>query len=367
MAVDRHAVRRKKLLRKLKEEKLPGMLVTNELNVTWLTGFRGDSTWLLVSPKECILISDSRYTTQIENECPGLEMHIRSNRVKMPDALAEVLKQTKLHTLAYESDHLTVDTFQELSSAVKLVELVEFPGVLIDLRAVKDPAEILEIRNAIDHAERGHAVLRASLLPGQSELEIAHNLEHTMRGFGAVGVAFAPIIAVGRQAALPHARPGNLKVSDADLLLTDWGAESAGGYRSDLTRTYMTGKKITKKFAKIYEVVLKAQLEAIGKIRPGAKCVDIDHTARKVIDQAGYGKYFGHGLGHGIGLNIHENPRFSPISEDVLEPGMVVTVEPGIYQPDWGGIRIEDDVLVTKDGFEVLTSVPKSLEDTLIG
>jgi Xaa-Pro aminopeptidase len=367
MTVDRYAARRRKLLRKLKEEKLPGMLVTNETNVTWLTGFRGDSTWLLISPKDCILLSDSRYTTQIENECPGLDIHIRSNRVKMPHAAEEVLKKTKLSTLAYESDHLTVDTFQELSSAVKLVELVEFPGVLIDLRAVKDRSEIQEIRDAIDQAERGHAVLRASLLPDQTELEIAHNLEHSMRGFGAVGVAFDPIIAVGPQAALPHARPGNLKVSDADLLLTDWGAESAGGYRSDLTRTYVTGKSISKKFAKVYEVVLKAQLAAISKIRPGARCVDIDTAARKVIDQAGYGKYFGHGLGHGIGLNIHENPRLSPISEAVLEQGMVITVEPGIYLPDWGGIRIEDDVLVTKDGHEVLTSVPKSLEDTLIG
>jgi Xaa-Pro aminopeptidase len=367
MAADRYAARRKKLLRKLKEEKLPGMLVTNETNVTWLTGFRGDSTWLAISPKDCILISDSRYTTQIENECPGLDMHIRSNRVKMPDAAAEVLKKTKLKTVAYESDYLTVDTFQELSGAVELTEFVALPKVLIDLRAVKDATEIQEIRDAIDQAERGHAVLRASLLPEQTELEIAHNLEHSMRGFGAVGVAFDPIIAVGRQAALPHARPGNLKVSDSELLLTDWGAESAGGYRSDLTRTYVTGKKITKKFAKVYEVVLAAQLEAIGRIRPGSKCVDVDSAARNVIDQAGYGKYFGHGLGHGIGLDIHENPRLSPISKEVLEPGMVVTVEPGIYLPDWGGIRIEDDILVTKDGHEVLTSVPKCLEDVLIG
>lgn len=366
MPADRYVLRRKKLLRKLKQENLPGMLVTNETNVTWLTGFRGDSTWLLISPKDCLLISDSRYTTQIENECPGLDMHIRSNRVKMSDAAAEVLKKIRLSTLAYESDYLTVETFQEISSALKLVELVPLPGVLVDLRAVKDASEIQEIRDAVDQAQRGHAVLRASMTPEQTELEIAHNLEHSMRGFGAVGVAFAPIIAVGRQAALPHARPGNRKISDADVLLTDWGAESAGGYRSDLTRTYFTGKKISQKFAKIYSVVLDAQLAAIDKIKPGANCVDIDAAAREVIEQAGYGKYFGHGLGHGIGLNIHENPRFSPISEGVLESGMVVTVEPGIYLPDWGGIRIEDDVLVTKNGHEVLTSVPKSLEEALI-
>ena len=343
------------------------MLVTNETNVTWLTGFRGDSTWLVISPKDCILISDSRYTTQIENECPGLDMHIRTNRVQIHEAASEVMQKTHLRTLAYESDYLTVSAFEKISTAFKSQELIPLPGVLVDLRAVKDATEIQEIRDAVEQAERGHAVLRASILPDQTELEIAHNLEHSMRGFGAVGVAFDPIIAVGTQAALPHARPGTRKVSEADVLLTDWGAESTGGYRSDLTRTYLTSGKMTKKFEKIYTVVLKAQLAAIKKIRPGAKCSDVDRAARKSIDNDGYGKYFGHGLGHGIGLNIHENPRFSPLSEDILEPGMVVTVEPGVYLPEWGGIRIEDDVLVTKDGHEVLTSVPKFLEDTLIG
>jgi len=367
MAKDIYAARRRKLLRKLKSEKLGGMLVTHELNVTWLTGFRGDSTWLIISRDDCILISDSRYTTQIENECPGLDMNIRSNKVSIVDATAKVLNGLDIQSLAYESDYLTVQTFEEISSAVDSVELAPLPKVLIELRAVKDASEIQEIRDAVEQAERGHAVIRASLLPGQTELEIAHNLEHAMRGFGAVGVAFDPIIAVGRQAALPHARPGQQRIKDDPILLTDWGAESSGGYRSDLTRTYMIAGKITKKFEKVYRTVLKAQLEAIQKIRPGAKCADVDRAARKVIDEAGYGKYFGHGLGHGIGLFIHENPRFSPISKDVLEAGMVVTVEPGIYMPDWGGIRIEDDILVTKEGYEVLTSVPKSLEETLIG
>lgn len=367
MPTDRYAARRKKLLRKLKADKLGGMLVTNEMNVTWLTGFRGDSTWLLISPQDCILISDSRYTTQIENECPGLDMHIRVNTVKISAAAAEVLKKTKIKTLAYESDYVSVKDYAELSGALEQVELVSFPDVLVNLRAVKDASEIQEIRDAVEQAQRGHAVIRAALLPDQTELEIAHNLEHVMRGFGAVGVAFDPIIAVGTQAALPHARPGQRKIRDAEVLLTDWGAESAGGYRSDLTRTYMTGQKITKKFEKVYQTVLKAQMDSIQEIRPGAKCSDVDKIARKVIHDAGFGKYFGHGLGHGIGLNIHENPRFSPNSDHVLEAGMVVTVEPGIYFPDWGGIRIEDDVLVTKDGHEVLTSAPKSLEDMLIG
>lgn len=367
MSSANHLARRRKLLRELKRRGLDAMLVTSEPNVTWLTGFRGDSTWALVSPKQTILISDSRYTTQIENECPGLDAHIRDNRTQMHDAAAEILAAAKLRNLGYESDHLTVAAFEQLRTAAKLVELVGLPGLLVDLRAVKDASEIAEIRLAVDQAERGHAVLRASLRPEQTEREVAHNLEHAMRGFGAEKAGFAPIIAVGKRAALPHARPGDVRIGESDLLLTDWGAESAGGYRSDLTRTYVTGRKVSKKFEKIYSIVLKAQLAAIAKIKPGARCADVDAAARKVIGDAGYGDFFGHGLGHGIGLVIHENPRFSPISKHVLEPGMVVTVEPGIYLPDWGGIRIEDDIYVTKEGHEVLTSVPKSLDDVQIG
>ncbi|HSG71861.1 MAG TPA: Xaa-Pro peptidase family protein [Planctomycetaceae bacterium] len=367
MSTEIYVPRRKKLLKEIKQRGLHGMLVTDERNVTWLTGFRGDSTWLLISPNLTLLVSDSRYTTQIENECPGMEMHIRTNRVTLADAFAEVVGKTSLRNLGYESDQMTVATFEQIGSTIPSVEFAEMPGVIVNLRAIKDATEIAELRDAVDQAQRGHAVIRAALRPEQTELQVAHNLEHAMRSFGAVGVAFDPIIAVGQQAALPHARPGNRKIGDDPVLLTDWGAQSAGGYRSDLTRTYFTGKKMTKKFAKIYEIVLKAQLAAISRIRPGAKCVDVDSAARNVIEKAGYGKNFGHGLGHGIGLNIHENPRFSPISKDLLHPGMVVTVEPGIYLPDWGGIRIEDDVLVTKDGHEVLTVTPKSLEDTQIG
>jgi Xaa-Pro aminopeptidase len=186
-----------------------------------------------------------------------------------------------------------------------------------------------------------------------------------MRRFGARGAAFPPIVAVGAQAALPHAHPGRRRISEAGFVLIDWGAATFGGYKSDLTRVLVTGK-IPPKLEKIYRVVLKAQQEAIQKIRPGAKCSDIDTAARNVIEAAGFGKNFGHGLGHGIGLNIHEGPRFAPISEDELKPGMILTVEPGIYLPHFGGVRIEDDVLITKSGHEVLSSVPKRFEEIVL-
>jgi Xaa-Pro aminopeptidase len=200
------------------------------------------------------------------------------------------------------------------------------------------------------------------MTPESTEKDIAAELEYRARGFGAKGLSFPVIVAVGPRAALPHAHPTDRRVGESDFTLIDWGANS-GLYVSDLTRMVVTGR-LSQKFRKIYQVVLEAQLAAIDAIRPGVDCEHVDKVARDVIDAAGYGKYFGHGLGHGIGLEVHESPRFSRGQSHVLlEPGMIVTVEPGIYLSDWGGIRIEDDILVTKTGHEVLTHVPKQLED----
>ena len=207
--------------------------------------------------------------------------------------------------------------------------------------------------------------MRAELRPEMTELQAAHELEQAMRQFGATVAAFPPIIAVGPRAALPHARPTLGQISEADFVLIDWGATAASGYRSDLTRILVTGK-ISPKLEKVYGVVLKAQRAAIRSIRPGARCRDVDAIARRVIESAGFGKQFSHGLGHGIGLNVHEGPRMSAASDAELKPGMVVTVEPGIYLEGWGGVRIEDDCLVTRQGCEVLTSVSKELGQVVV-
>ena len=233
-----------------------------------------------------------------------------------------------------------------------------------ELRQIKDPDEIDELRQAVRQAEQGYALMKSLLVPDMNERQAAHELEHGMRRFGAIKAAFEPIIAVGDRSALPHYRAGLRRFHESPFVLCDWGAVSPKGYHSDLTRVWCTGK-VPPKLHRIYGVVLTAQQAAIAAIRPGAKCQDVDEVARKVIDQAGYSKYFGHGLGHGIGLDIHEGPRLSPISTDELSPGMVVTVEPGIYLSGVGGVRIEDDVLVTRDGHEVLTSVPRELEGVI--
>lgn len=367
MSAEIFETRRERVVLKLREKHLSAFLISTEANVRYLTGFTGDSTYLLITKEDAILISDSRYTTQIDEECggTGLEVYIRPHTQKMHEAVGKTVKKLKLPQVAFEAGTVTVETHQTLQTELKGTELVPMSGVVEDLRQVKDAGEISEIRQAVRFAEKGFAVIRASLRPEMTELEVAHELEHAMRRFGSPGASFPPIIAVGPRGALPHAHPTGVRIGDAESVLIDWGANSMGCYKSDLTRVLVTGK-FSAKLEKLYKVVLKAQLAGIAAIRPGAKCAEVDGAARKVIEDAGFGKYFGHSLGHGVGLNIHELPRLATISDTVLKPGMVVTVEPGIYIPGVHGVRIEDDVLVLKDGHEVLTSVPKNPEDAII-
>jgi len=245
------------------------------------------------------------------------------------------------------------------------VELLRTLGLVEQLRMVKDRDEVARIRRAGWQARRGFEVVRMAMRPEQTELEVAAELEFQLRRFGARGYAFPPIIAVGPRAALPHASPTAAKIGSSDFTLFDWGANE-GLYVSDLTRLVVTGR-ILPKLQKVYGVVLKAQTAGIAAIRPGVTCAEVDAAARTVIDQAGYGKAFGHGLGHGIGVEVHEAPRFASDQTGKLRAGMVVTVEPGIYLPGWGGVRIEDDILVTRGGHEVLTAIPKQLEQCVVG
>lgn len=330
-----------------------------------MTGFSGDDSYLLVSKDRSVLISDSRYATQIEEECPGLEAYIRPQLQPILKAAVQLIEQFHQPKVAFESGAVSYEYWEALHTELKSTELVPLSGSVDELRMIKDADEIAELRLAVRQAEKGFALWRAALLPEMTELQAAHDLEHAMRRFGARGASFPPIIAAGARAALPHARPTPALLSSSDFVLVDWGANSAKGYKSDLTRVLATGK-ISSKLEKIYRVVLNAQRLGIEAIRPGARCCDVDAAARQSIANAGFGKQFGHSLGHGIGLDIHEGPRLSGSSQQELKPGMVVTVEPGVYVPGWGGVRIEDDVLVTRDGYEVLTSVPKEFEQSIL-
>ena len=358
---DRHAARRDRLLAALRETEADAILVTGEANVRYLTGFTGDATYLFVSPAVTRLISDSRFTTQIEEECPGLDAHVRTQKTKMVEAVAEVVGGSGAKRVGFESDHVGFAQWEATRDALKTVELTPLSGLVEKLRSVKDDGEVAAIREAVRLAERAFTVVTAGLTADMTETEVARGLHTALWRFGSPGPAFESIVAVGDRAALPHYRPGNRRLHEAGLLLIDWGAVGPAGYRSDLTRTFATAE-VTAKLAEVHGVVNRARQAAIDLIRPGAKAAEVDAAARGVIEAAGYGDFFGHGLGHGIGLQVHEAARFSGISADVLEAGMVMTVEPGIYLPGWGGVRIEDDVLVTPDGREVLSTLPRELE-----
>jgi Xaa-Pro aminopeptidase len=360
---DRTRKRREALIASLKSESVDGFLVASVTNVSYLTGFTGDDSTVLFTGDRALVISDGRYTAQLAAECPGIECHIRPVGQLMVPGLIEIVPKMGIKSLGLESSSLSLADFEELRAGLKTVELKPIKGKVEALRVVKDDFEIGETRKAVSHAERAFAMLRAGLRLDETEKDVTDTLEGYIRRCGAACASFPPIIAVGANAALPHYHGSDrVKVSQDDFILVDWGA-SAGPYKykSDLTRVLVTGK-VASKFEEVYRLVLAAQKRGISAVRPGVTGREVDAQARAVIEEAGYGKQFDHGLGHGLGMDIHEAPRLRRESEIPLQPGMIVTVEPGIYLPGWGGVRIEDDVLVTPDGCEVLTSVAKELE-----
>lgn len=353
-----------KLRKLLADQQVDCLLVTGETDVRYLAGFSGDSSYLLISASRAAILSDRRYETQIENECDGLEAFVRGPERTMTQLVGEAIEDFAAKTVGLDANEISWGAVEGFRKQAANATFVQADGLVPQLRSIKEPREIETIRQAVRIAQRTFNAIRATLRVGQTELEIAYNVESWIRHFGGQGCGFATIAAIGPNAALPHAQPGQRRIGDDPTLLLDWGAKF-GGYTSDLTRMTAIGGP-SAEMAKIYPVVLDAQLAAIDAIRPGVELKTVDAAARNLIKKAGFGDFFGHGLGHGIGLQVHESPRMSAITEGTLQPGMVVTVEPGIYLPGKMGVRIEDDVLVTENGHEVLSSLPKGLDDCTV-
>ncbi len=357
--MDYPARRRRQLIRQLKGEGVEAFLVGHPPNVTYLTGFTGDSSYLILQRERTLIVSDPRYAVQLEEECPGLETHIRPPAQLVQEAVAEVVQKLGLRAVGFESAHLSVADWEKLR---ELAPATDWKGVkhkVEGLRMIKDPSEVAEIRAAIGMAERAFGMFQAMLRPDDDEKGLADAMEMYIRRAGGKCSSFPSIVAVGERAALPHAQPSRKTVAEAGALLVDWGA-SGRLYKSDLTRVLAT-RRISPKLAKIHALVLKAQRQALDAVRPGVQALTVDAEARSIITEEGFGQFFGHGLGHGLGLEVHEGPSIRQNSTTVLQPGMVFTIEPGIYLPGWGGVRLEDDVLVTPEGCEILTSLTKEL------
>ncbi|QJW98473.1 M24 family metallopeptidase [Frigoriglobus tundricola] len=368
--------RRSILTQALKGRGVDAFLVTTPVNVTYLTGFTGEDSYFASTPKHEILVSDTRCEEQIKEECPDLEAHIRPHTRTTLEAAAEVLTKSGAKSVGVEGNRITLGELEQLKALAPKLTFVPLEGLVETQRMVKDPGEVEKIREAVRVAERGFRMFVATLREADTEKEMVDALEGYVRRAGGRGTAFPPIVAVGERGALPHAPPTSKELGDGSKLLVAWGADV--GYKCDLTRTLRSPfdtapsrrnkqERVGYDFGKLYAVVLAAQNAALAALRPGVKAKDVDAAARAVFANAKFDKYpdlnlascFTHGLGHGIGLEVHEAPKIRPNSGDVLEAGMVVTIEPGIYIPGWGGIRIEDDVLVTHDGCKLLSTLSR--------
>ncbi|HBT47163.1 MAG TPA: Xaa-Pro dipeptidase [Peptococcaceae bacterium] len=343
----------------LEQENIPALLVTGPANRLYLSGFTGESGYLLVTRSGRWLLTDGRFVEQAREEAPAFEI-VRVGRDPWK-ALGEAVARAGVDEVYVEEEHLTVAAYRRLKEAVgawpRRVVLKRARGVVEKLRLTKEGAEIEVLRQAISIADRAFDHILPYLRPGVRERDIALELEYFMRREGAGGAAFPTIVASGPRSALPHGVAGERRLAPGDLVVLDFGAV-CGGYHSDLTRTVALGP-VTPEQRRVYDKVRTAQSLALEGLRAGVPGREVDARARSYLEEAGFKENFSHGLGHGVGLEVHEGPSLSPGAEEPLEAGMVVTVEPGVYIAGWGGVRIEDVALVAPEGCRVLSQATR--------
>ncbi len=344
--------RLKKFLNKLHSQSVDAFLVSSWPNVTYLSGFTGTESWILVSPKGLFFITDSRYGEQAKKEAKGFKVILRDKK-SVPEIVLDLSRRCRAVKIGFETHIVTHSFYLGLEKALGKPRLAPTQGWVENLRVIKDKSEIERLRQSANIAVKGYHYVRQSARPSMKERELQARLEHFTKNLGAEKQAFDIIIASGAKSSMPHAITDGTPIRDNNLVLVDMGVVFEG-YHSDLTRPFFLGR-INAFQKRIYDIVWNAQRRGIQAARPGVLAKDVDAACRGYIQKKGYGDFFGHGTGHGVGLEIHEAPTISGRSETRLEPGMVITVEPGIYLPGRFGVRIEDMVLITKNGNEVLT------------
>ncbi|MBM7577560.1 M24 family metallopeptidase [Jeotgalibacillus terrae] len=333
-----------------------GMLITSPYNRRYMTNFTGSAGAVLISNDKALFITDFRYTEQAEKQAEGYE--VITHKAPITKEIADQCEKMGIKKLAIESDHLVLSTYKQYEEYIK-AELVPLSGTIEKLRMIKADHEIKIIKEAADIADAAFKHILDFIQPGRTEIEVSNELEFFMRNAGAVSSSFDIIVASGKRSALPHGVASEKVIEKGDFVTLDYGALHKG-YASDMTRTLSVGEP-EEKLKEIYQVTLDAQLKAMDEIKPGMTGKEADAIARDYIASKGYGEYFGHSLGHGLGMEVHEGPGLSFRSETTLEKNMVVTVEPGIYLPGIGGVRIEDDTVITENGNETLTHSTKDL------
>src|SRR5216683_1476112 len=338
---------------RLVDLELDALVVTSHENIRYLSGFTGSLGYLIIGTDAAEILGDSRYWLQMQAEAPAFRLMPSGPSHGLWALIAQRLKALGLRRVGFESFHLTFDQHQRLSGALSPEQaLVATAGLVEDLRIVKEDDEVELLRTVASIAGRAFDRVRAAIRPGLRERDVAFLLEQTFRELAADGPAFETIVAAGERGARPHGRASDRVLEHGDMVVVDFGA-TAGGYHSDTTRTIVVGEP-TPEQARLIEAVRRAQLASIALMKPGVTPDEVDRRAREVL--AGEQHAFGHGLGHGIGLQVHERPYLSPTDHTALRAGMVITNKPGIYIPGWGGVRLEEMVLITEAGPEVLTS-----------
>jgi len=355
--------RLQKLRSILIERDIDTIMVSQPENRHYLSGFYGSAGYLFITQTRAILATDFRYIEQAKSQSPDYEIFQITNN--MDKWLPELVTELNITNLGFEAEHVTFSMHHRLSDILDKeqpqINLLPLNGIVESLRAVKEPEEIELIRKAVVISDDAFNYIKNRINNSIKESELAWDIEKYMRERGSEGIAFDIIVASGPNSALPHVQPSSRKFNDNEPIVIDIGAK-AGAYCSDITRTICTGNS-NSKYYDVYNTVLEAQIAAINNIKTGMTGNEADNIARQIINKAGYGNNFGHGLGHGIGLATHESPRLGPSSTDILSDGMVFTIEPGIYISGWGGIRIEDTVIMENGKTRVLSKARKILHD----
>jgi len=351
-------MRLKKLRKQLDEEQLDAIMVTDPANRRYLSGFTGSAGTLIISSDQALLATDFRYYEQVESQAPDFQLVKLTGRLlaMLPDVVADL----GVRRLGFESDNLTVALYNDLLAALPdNVELVTTSNIVEDIRVLKEENELPSLQQAIDITDAAYAHITEFIQPDMTERQIAWEIERFMRSAGAENTSFPVIVAAGPNGAMPHATPSDRPIEPNDPIVIDMGA-LVNGYHADLTRTFAL-EKPSARYLEVYEIVLKAQKASLQGIQAGMTGQEADAIARTIIEDAGYGEEFGHGLGHGVGLVIHEKPWLSHLDrgENVLRSGMVFSIEPGIYLPGEFGVRIEDLGLLREDGLITLSSAAK--------
>lgn len=348
-----------KIRSKIKAENLDGFVVIHLDHVRYLSGYTGSNGLLVITSRDARFLTDFRYTDQARKQVSGAKVTV----VEKGDLISNLASFPELNKrnarYGFSSIYQSVASTEQMKSVLSKALFVPADGIMNDLGWVKDRDEIASTRKAVEISDIAFERILPIITPGVRERELAAELEYQMAMLGSEKPAFESIVASGPRSAMPHGLASSRKVKKGDFITFDFGA-TVDGYVSDITRTVVLGKA-TSRQKRIYGIVLKAQQAGIKKVRAGVAGKDVDDICRKIISKAGFGKNFGHGTGHGIGFYIHMGPRVAPNSENLLAPNQILTIEPGIYVSGWGGVRIEDDVLVTRKGREVLNKAPKNL------